>query len=77
MTDCRCRTTGFPACEACREEFSERAAIREYEGRIPRAAAEVMARLDWQERQRPKPPAPDPNEAPAKKQAPTTLEGRQ
>ncbi|MCA3109853.1 MAG: hypothetical protein ING91_19380 [Rhodocyclaceae bacterium] len=60
-----------------REFIEERAAIREFDGRMPRSAAEVMARLDWQERQRPQPPAPDPNEAPAKKRAPTTVEGRQ
>lgn len=49
-----------------REWIEERAAIREFDAGIPRAAAEVMARLDWQERQRPKPPVPDPNEAPGR-----------
>ena len=31
-------------CEACRAEVLERAAIMEFEGRIPRAAAEASAR---------------------------------
>ena len=36
--------------ELHREEWiEERAALREFEAGMPRAAAEVMARLDWQQ----------------------------
>jgi hypothetical protein len=49
-----------------REWIEERAAIREFDGGMPRQQAEVMARLDWQNREQPKPPQPDPQEAPAK-----------